>query len=230
MNEIPQERIASWAAARSIFGASEVLCELNGTTQKLEPQLLPGDRIAIGRKGLTFKHDSFLRAIERGFSMPELLPMLRNPLSAMKAIGTLKRIARHYDPSRGEKGSLLVVLRAALEALAVYLNHHPFSHGLFTGCSDELITFNLGNSGVLGWLNRNSDGVFSAGTKPYSGKPSVELTFLNRDIAFEGLLNGIDQLGATATGEVMIRGRIPLMDKIGYVSRIALREVPKPAL
>ena len=64
----------------------------------------------------------------------------------------------------------------------------------------------------------------------YSGKPSVKLTFLNRDIAFEGLLNGVDQLGATATGEVMIRGRIPLMDKIGYVSRIALREVPKPAL
>ena len=36
-------------------------------------------------------------------------------------------------------------------------------------------------------------------------KPSVELTFLNRDLAFEGLLNGIDQLGATAAGEVMIR-------------------------
>ena len=123
MNKIQHAHIVPWAAARSIFGASEVLCELNGTTQKLEPQLLPGDRIAIGRKGLTFSHDSFLRAIERGFSMPELLPMLRNPLSAMKAIGYLEKDCPTLRSKPRRKGSLLVVLRAALEALAVYLNH-----------------------------------------------------------------------------------------------------------
>ena len=230
MNEIPQERIAPWAAARSIFGASAVLSELDGKTQKLEPKLLSGDRIAIGRRGLTFRHDSLLQAIERGFSMPELFPMLRNPLSAIEAIGTLKRIARHYDPTRVERGTLLVVLRAGLEALTVYLNHHPSFHGLFSDSSDELITFNLADSGVLGWLSRSSDGLFSAGTEPVSGQPSVKLTFLSHDLAFEGLLNGVDQLGATAAGEVMIQGRIPLMDKIGYVSRFALREVPKPTL
>ena len=62
------------------------------------------------------------------------------------------------------------------------------------------------------------------------GNPSVELTFLNKEIAFEGLLSGIDQLGATASGEMMIQGRLPLMDKIGYVSRIAQKEVPQPRL
>ncbi len=228
MKEIPQERIAPWAAARSIFGASAVLSELDGKTQKLEPKLLSGDRIAIGRRGLTFRPDSLLQAIERGFSMPELFPMIKNPLSAIQAIATLKRIARHYDPSRVESGSLRVVLRAALEALTVYLNHHPLFHGLFADFSDELITFNLADSGVIGWLSRSSDGLFSAGTEWVGGKPSVKLTFLSHDLAFEALLNGVDQLGATASGEVMIQGRIPLMDKIGFVSRFALRELPKP--
>ena len=123
-----------------------MLSELDGKTQRLEPKLLSGDRIAIGKRGLTFKHDSLLQAIERGFSMPELFPMLRNPLSAIQAIGTLKRIARHYDPTRTERVSLLVVLRAGLEALTVYLNHHPLFHGLFSDSSDELITFNLADS------------------------------------------------------------------------------------
>ena len=230
MTEFPQERIVPWAAARSIFGASAVLNELDGKSQKLEPELLSADRIAIGSKGLVFKQDSLLQAIERGFSMPELFPMLRNPLSAIKAISTLKRITRFYDPSRVVRESLLVILRAGLETLAVYLNHHPMFHGLFSDSSDELITFNLAGSGPLGWLSRSSAGVFSAGTEPVSGKPSVELTFLSQDIAFEGLSKGIDQLGATAAGEVMIQGRLPLMDKIGYVSRIAQREVPMPAL
>ena len=230
MTEFPQERIVPWAAARSIFGASAVMGELDGKTQKLEPELLSADRIAIGSKGLVFKQDSLLQAIEQGFSMPELFPMLRNPLSAIKAIGTLKRIARFYDPSRVARGSLLVVLRAGLETLAVYLNHHPMFHGFFADSSDELITFNLADSGPLGWLSRSAEGVFSAGTEPVSGKPSVELTFLSQDIAFEGLSKGIDQLGATAAGEVTIQGRLPLMDKIGYVSRIAQREVPMPAL
>ena len=64
----------------------------------------------------------------------------------------------------------------------------------------------------------------------FQGKPSVKLTFLSHDLAFEGLLNGVDQLGATAAGEVMIQGRIPLMDKNRIVSRFALKEVPKPTL
>ena len=104
MNEIPQERIASWAAARSIFGASAVLSELDGKTQRLEPKLLSGDRIAIGKRGLTFKHDSLLQAIERGFSMPELFPMLRNPLSAIQAIGTLEKDCPPLRPNPDRKG------------------------------------------------------------------------------------------------------------------------------
>ena len=230
MTEFPAERIVPWAAARSIFGASAVMNELDGNSQKLEPELLSADRIAIGRKGLIFKQDSLLQAIERGFSIPELFPMLRNPLSAIKAISTLKRISRLYDPSRIGRESLLVLLRAGLEALAIYANHHPVFHGLFSDFSDELITFNLAGSEPLGWLSRSSEGVFCAGSKPIEAKPSVELTFLSQDIAFDGLLRGIDQLGSTASGEVMIQGSIPLMDKIGYVSRMVQRELPMPAL
>ena len=101
--------------------------------------------------------------------------------------------------------------------------------GFFSDSSDELITFNLADSGLLGWLSRSSDGLFSAGTEPVSGQPSVKLTFLSHDLAFEGLLNGVDQLGATAAGEVDgIQGRIQLMDKIGYASRFALRRFPSP--
>jgi len=230
MTGFPSERIIPWAAARSIFGASSVMKEQDGKTQILEPKLLSSDRIAIGSKGLIFKDYSLLEAIERGFSMPQLFPLLMNPSSAIKAITTLKRMSRFYDPRSGASERLAVILRAGLETLVVYLNHHPTFHGLFSDFSDELITFNLSGSGSLGWLSRSSEGVFQAGTKSSIGTPSVALTFMNQDIAFEGLLRGIDQLGSTASGEVMIQGRLPLMDKIGYVSRIAQREVPIPSL
>ena len=230
MTGFPSERIIPWAAARSIFGASSVMKERDGKSQILEPRLLSSDRIAIGSKGLIFKDNSLLKAIERGFSMPELFPLLSNPSSAVKAITTLKRMSRFYDPRKGASENLSVILRAGLETLVVYLNHHPTFHGLFSDFSEELIIFNLSGSGPLGWLSRSSEGVFKAGTERLHGTPSVALTFMNQGIAFEGLLRGIDQLGSTASGEVMIQGRLPLMDKIGYVSRIAQREVPVPTL
>lgn len=230
MTEFPQERIVPWAAARSIFGATAVMGELDGMTQQLEPLLLSGDRISIGKNGLVFKQDSLLRAIKSGFSMPELFPMLMNPFSAIKAIITLKRISRFYDPNLNLRESLPVILRAGLETVTVYLNHHSRFNDMFSDFSDELITFNLAGSEPIGWLRRSTEGLFTAGSEPAVGNPSVELTFLNKEIAFEGLLRGIDQLGATASGEMMIQGRLPLMDKIGYVSRIAQKEVPQPRL
>lgn len=230
MTEFPQDRIVPWAAARSIFGATAVMEELDGVTGTLEPSLLPDDRIAIGQKGLVFNQNSLLRAIERGFSIPELFPMLINPLSAIKAIITLKRVSRFYHPNQKMEESLSVILRAGLEAVTVYLNHHSRFNDMFSDFSDELITFNLAGSEPIGWLRRSAEGLFTAGSEPAEGKPSVELTFLNKKIAFEGLLRGIDQLGATASGEMTIQGRLPLMDKIGYVSRIAQKEVPLPKL
>ena len=54
-----------------------------------------------------------------------------------------------------------------------------------------------------------------------AGFGSARQAYLLERLAFEAILNGVDQLGATAAGELMIQGCIPLMDKIGYVSRFA---------
>ena len=228
MTNITEERIVPWAAARSIFGASVAMNDFHENSPKLIPELLPDGRIAIGKKGLVFKDASLLQAIETGFSMPEFFPMLKNPLSAFETITTLKKIARLYGRNRTGLENLVAIFRAGLESLAVFANHDPSSRELLSGDSEELVVFKLADSEPLGWLHRSASGVFSIGSVPVEGKPSVVLTFSSPQVAFDAVLHGIDQLGAPAKGEVEIQGKIPLMDKLGYVSRIALGKVPMP--
>jgi hypothetical protein len=228
MMDLPPERIVPWAAARSIFGASVAINGFYEKSPKLEPELLPGRRIAIGAKGLVFKDASLLNAIETGFSMPDFFPLLKNPLSAFGAITTLKRIARLYDRDRTGLDNLLAIFRAGLESLTVFANYDPASRDLLSGDSEELVVFKLADSVPLGWVSRSSGGVFSAGTGVIAEKPSVVLTFSSQEVAFDAVVHGIDQLGAPAKGDVEIQGKIPLMDKLGYVSRIALGKVPMP--
>lgn len=223
-----KERIAPWAAARSIFGASEVLNSFHSKSPKLEPELLADGRIAIGKKALVFKDSSLLRAIETGFSMPEVIPLLKNPISGFKTIVTLKKISKSYESHSVKETDLVVILRAGLEALAVFANHHPKARNLFTEFPEELIVFRLKNSTPLGWLRLSSQKGFSAGTCCLDQKPSVSLSFSSVEIAFDAVKHGIDPLGAPAKGDVEIRGKIHLMDKIGYVSRMTFREVPMP--
>jgi hypothetical protein len=228
MTNIPEDRIVPWAAARSIFGASVVMNGFHENSPKLMPELLPNGRIAIGQKGLVFKDASLLQAIATGFSMPEFFPMIKNPLSAFETISTLKKIARLYDRDRPGLENLVAIFRAGLESLAVFANHDPSSCELLSDDAEELVVFKLADSEPLGWLRRSSEGFFSVGTGFIDGKPSVVLTFSSQQVAFDAVLHGIDQLGAPAKGEMEIQGKIPLMDKLGYVSRIAQGKVPMP--
>ena len=228
MTSFTEERIVPWAAARSIFGAGEVMNSFHSKSPRLEPELLSNTRIAIGKKGLVFKDASLLRAIETGFSMPELFPLFKNPVSGFKAIVTLKKISRIYESRSVKETHLIVILRAGLEALAVFANHHPMARDLFSEFPEELIVFRLKDSSPLGWLRRSSQEGFSAGTGNLEQKPSVLLSFSSVAVAFDAVKRGLDPLGAPATGEVEILGKVHLMDKIGYVSRMTLREVPMP--
>ena len=124
--------------------------------------------------------------------------------------------------------NLVAIFRAGLESLAVFANHDPSFRELLSGDSEELVVFKLADSETLGWLRSTTDGVFSVGSVPVEGKPSVVLTFSTPQVAFDAVLHGIDQLGAPAKGEVEIQGKIPLMDKLGYVSRIVHGKVPMP--
>lgn len=228
MLNLPPERIVAWAAARSIFGASSAINSFHKKSPKLEPELLADKRIAIGAKGLVFKDSSLLNAVETGFSMPDLFPLLKNPVSAFDAINTLKRIARLYNRDRIGLENLLAIFRAGLESLTVFANHDPASRDLLSGDSEELVVFKLADSVPLGWVFRPSGGVFSAGSDVIAEKPSVVLTFSSQKIAFDAVVHGIDHMGAPAKGDVKIQGKIPLMDKLGYVSRIAHGKVPMP--
>ena len=228
MNSLSPERIVPWAAARSIFGASDAMNGFSRKLPELVPELLPSRRIAIGRKGLVFKDSSLLRAIETGFSLPEFFPFIKHPFAAFNAIVVLKKISRCYGRHSLRETDLVVLLRAGLEAMAVFANHHPVARELFSGFPEELVVFGVKGSSPLGWLRRSSEGEFSASSSDLGKKPTVSLSFSNIEVGFDAVKHGIDPLGAPATGDVQIRGKVHFMDKIGYVSRMTFKEVPMP--
>jgi len=59
-------------------------------------------------------------------------------------------------------------------------------------------------------------------------EPSVVLDFKNLGSAIRGACGQIDPLADPVLGNIMVAGRIPLLDKFGFVARIVSREVPSP--
>jgi hypothetical protein len=115
---------------------------------------------------------------------------------------------------------------AGLETAVCYLNFHSYSKSLMVGESGK-IDFYVKEK-FLGSVSCSTNNFWQTSNRNTREEPSIIITFKDLNTAYRGALGEIDPLVDAAEKNVLIRGRIPLIEKFGYISRLAMKEVPIP--
>ena len=222
--KIDSEKVRVWAIARALNAANLIL-EKKGRCC-LYPSLLDGKRVGFGKKNpLVFSETSLLIASEGGRAIPCLKSILGSPILSTKRIARLLGISRHLKSNLVSRRQLDLMLIVGLEVTACYMNYHFKIRGMFEIESGHAQFFLNEDGSVLASILKNSDELWVVKSGKINNTPSVRLGFKDILTGIESCMGILDHNRATALGEFLVKGRIPLIDKIGYASRFAFSEL-----
>ena len=226
MNDlITSKTLPLWAAARSIYGCA-VECLTVKKSQSLIPRILPSGEFSFGTS-LIFSPDSFVKVIEDGFALPQMRYFLSAPMSTFRSVINLARVGNAYR-SASQMKEIYGILNGSLEAICSYLNHHLVAKKTFDEETLNTLTFEIKGM-KRKWLIKMDDSngwhVVACSSLQHA---SACLTFKDIEVAKNAALGALDSWLSLTNAEIILSGRIPLLDKFGYVSRIAQKEVPRP--
>ena len=222
---ITSKTLPLWAAARSIYGCA-VECLTVKNSQSLIPRILPSGEFSFGTS-LIFSPDSFVKVIEDGFALPQMRYFLSAPMSTFRSVINLARVGNAYR-SASQMKEIYGILNGSLEAICSYLNHHLVAKKTFDEETLNTLTFEIKGM-KRKWLIKMDD---SNGWQVVACSPlqhaSACLTFKDIEVAKNAAFGALDSWLSLTNAEIILSGRIPLLDKFGYVSRIVQKEVPRP--
>ncbi|MDG1138860.1 MAG: hypothetical protein P8N49_05010 [Opitutales bacterium] len=229
MIDIPVKgQLASWAVARSLETISIGIKKRKPNTQQLFARILTDSIISLtfGNE-IVFTNQNLLRSAQNGFSFPKIIPLFRNPMMSIHGIKTLLEIRKLYDRDL-DRENVHILFSAGLEATSCYLNHHPHAKELMNN-EVGTIDFYLKETYFLGRVSKSKNTQWTCKAVNPHEDSSVILNFKDLQSALRGTRGQIDPLADPALGNIQVSGRVPLLDKFGFVARIASREVPTPS-
>ena len=226
MNDlITSKTLPLWAAARSIYGCG-VECLSAKNSQSLVPRILPSGEFSFGTS-LIFSPKSFVKVIEGGFALPKISYFLTAPTGTFRSVINLARVGKVYrSPSQIKE--IHGMLNGSLEAICCYLNHHLVAKKAFHDESSRTLTFEIKGMQRKWLIKMDGSNGWQVGACSSLDRASACLAFNDIEVAKNAALGALDSWLSLTKAEIILSGRIPLLDKFGYVSRIAQNEVPRP--
>ena len=226
MNDlITSKTLPLWAAARSIYGCG-VECLSAKNSQSLVPRILPSGEFSFGTS-LIFSPKSFVKVIEGGFALPKIRYFLTAPTGTFRSVINLARVGKVYrSPSQIKE--IHGMLNGSLEAICCYLNHHLVAKKAFDDESSRTLTFEIKGMQRKWLIKMDGSNCWQVGACSSLDRASACLAFNDIEVAKNAALGALDSWLSLTKAEIILSGRIPLLDKFGYVSRIAQNEVPRP--
>ena len=222
---VDQERLPVLAAAQSIYAFG---CQLlpEKLSACLKPKLLPHHQISFG-ESLVFKDGQLIQLIEHKFGFPKLSSFLWKPRKSLQALLAFWKIGRHFH-AKASSTDVPHLIYSSLIAICVYLNHHQTASRVFV---DE-----KANSLLVRVRERDEAFYISYDPKSGWGVSSVHghklatagLEFKNEDVAIQASLGLMNSWVGITDGSIQLSGRIPMLDKFGYVARMVQRSIPRP--
>ncbi|MEK9772204.1 MAG: hypothetical protein VW907_04345 [Opitutae bacterium] len=222
---VNETRLPIWAAAQSIHACGRVLFP-DRIASCLTPQLLSKDEISLGNS-LVFSDPQFRNLLKSGLGMPKIGGLLLSPYRSFCIFSCLWKIGKLYKSKKSHTFAPLI-LRGSLEAICTYMNFHQEASRIFGTEKDSVLSINISETYTKYLIRYQSSSGWSVKYVEESLNSSASLTFKDPAIARKAALGKLDSWLALTTGEILLAGRIPMLDKFGYVARIAQREVPLP--
>ena len=220
--------LQSWAVARSMFKGCMALpgvCKKNSPS--LEPHYFESNLLSFGkRQEVVFTEENILKLHRGGWALPEFRFWIKHPFSALERIKILREFGNYIKTKKPTLEYLLVLLSTCVEAPAVYMNFHPFCVALMRNEEGPICFFLKKNNIPLLILSRNKNGFWHTNFELPKAEPRVKLSFTSIKAGMQSCLEQVNPYEATALGDYQVEGYLPLMDKVGYCSRITAKELP----
>jgi len=224
---LAKEQLSAWAVARSLETVSIELQKYMPAVQLLSARIITNSTIGLtfGNE-IVFTNQNLLHSAKNGFAIPKIIPLCRNPMISFRGIKTLFEIKKLYNGNLDRK-KVNILFRAGLEATSCYLNYHPDAKKLMNN-EEGTIDFYLEETYFLGRISKLKNSQWTCNSANSHEDSSVILNFKDLKSAIRGTRGQINPLADPALGNIKVRGRIPLLDKFGFVARLTSREVPSP--
>lgn len=222
---VNETRLPIWAAARTIYTCACVLSDSN-YAKYLAPRLLPNYKIKLG-EGLIFSDQQFLKILKNGFGFPEFKSLFLYPYRSMQSFKQLWQVGKLFRTNDSKKCAP-ILLHGSLEAICTYMNNHRKSGEVLEAERGSSLAVTILGTEEIYLIDHESKTGWSVSSKKNKVFASASLVFKNHHIAHKVSLGKVDSWVAMVKGDILLSGRIPLLDKFGYIARIAQREVPQP--
>jgi len=222
---VEQERLPILGAAQSIYAfGSQILPKK--LSVYLKPKLLPHHQISFGGT-LVFEDSQLIQLIEKKFGFPKLSSFFLSPFKSFQVLWGLGQIGQHFH-AKASSTDVPKVVYSSLIPICVYLNHHQKASAVFANeKSNSLLVrikgkhegFYISYDPKSGWIvtSVHDDQIATAG-----------LEFQNEEVAIQASLGLINSWVGITDGRIHLSGRIPMLDKFGYVARMVQRSIPRP--
>lgn len=224
--KVVQERLIPYTAAVSIEAASKEIVSILKKGNILDVNLIENDYIQLGGKGLCFSDSQLIKAASTGFGFPKLSSLAFNFTNGIKSLLMLLKIKKILKGVGSSTQSAAVGLRAGLAGAAAFANNDSRCMKLLKGEGSGIALFEIADSEASVWFSFSENGDCHVGSDPLKCPPSAVFTFRDCKVASNAIRGGFDHLGGPAIGEATISGNLPILDKIGYISRACQKAVP----
>ena len=222
---IPSNRIVPWTLARSIWASVKELDHSNHAGELMHPRICDEKRIKFGNSGLVFHDNSLIKAARTGFALPCIWSFLRSPRSSIRALKYLIDVGNIHNKEWENPSFSKVLLAAALEAATTYMNYHSECEKLVRDHRFSSIGVGSMEQGVFMSISRNGTNLWELHNAEIDQSYDASLIFANDQVMCLSAVGKLDHMLASADGNIQLRGYIPLLEKFGYISRIAKREL-----
>jgi hypothetical protein len=219
-NQLPLRAAASaiYSCAQSILAASDA--------KRLRTKFLPGGEVELGNL-LIFSEKQYYKLISRGFGVPRLMNLFLSPVQSIRLILSLAKVGKLYK-SKDLKAAAPIQLKASLEAICTYLNHNSYSSKIFKVEERFCLLIGISNTETNFLIYYENQGGWKVYLAENQQPESASLLFKDIKIAQDAAVGRLNSWLSLTNGNILVAGRIPLIDKFGYVARLVQKEVPLP--
>ena len=223
---ISVQRLLPYAVGSAIEASSLEFCSRNPKAKLLGVELLPNQLISLGGSGLCFKDKNLIKAVTTGFAFPQIFKLLANLKNGYESIVTLLRIQKILACKVDSPEKLALGLRAGIATTAAFANYDPPSIALLSDFENDVIEFKVERYDLSFFLFRLEGSLWKVNSSNPIERSSAILSFNSPLIATQAISGFFDHLAGVGLGHASVSGNIPLLDKIGYISRMINRKLP----
>jgi hypothetical protein len=223
--KVKEDRLGLWASVSSIHTIARMRFPPS-RAKLLEPKLLSSKKISLGET-LIFNDDQLIKILKKEPALPKLGRLFLSPIKSLLCLIHLWEIGKFYNSSNNHTCAQ-ILLAGSLSAICVYLNCHRYAIKIFESERKHSLSVRIddSDSGFLITFETRDGWICKTGKK--EDLASASLTFKNKKIACEAAKGIVDPWDALITGDILLAGRITMLDKLGYVSRMVQNEIPRP--